>query len=45
MTFFDSPQATLAKYGKEYGWADPDFLMTGMPPLTHTECETEFSFW
>jgi len=37
--------ARVANYTKQYGWCDPDFLMTGMIPLTNVESETEFSFW
>lgn len=28
-----------------FGYADPDFLMTGIPTMTQTESETEFALW
>ena len=28
-----------------FGFADADFLMTGIPSMTQTESETEFAFW
>lgn len=30
---------------RPYAYADPDFLMTGLAPLTNTESETEFALW
>jgi alpha-galactosidase len=35
-----------SKFTKEYGWLDPDFLMTlFFPTMDFTESRTEYSFW
>lgn len=36
--------AQVNNYSTTYGWADPDFLMTGLI-ITDTESETEFAMW
>lgn len=37
--------AAVNNYSAPYGWADPDFLMTGMISMSDTESETEFALW
>lgn len=39
-----SPRMQVNNYSTTYGWADPDFLMTGLI-ITDTESETEFAMW
>lgn len=37
---------TPSTFVKQYGWMDPDFLMTLFnPTMTYTYSKTEFSFW